>query len=100
MTYRQFEEKASVLHFRPVQISSSILPNGVEPQVESEWILPMAEELNQYRLHQFDLDSGGFHPARIEVNGRTNRQSCILIAEDHRQVRIYDIANRKNISGS
>ena len=35
--------------------------------------------------------SDGFKPAKIEVNGRKNRRICVVLAEDGRQMRIYDL---------
>lgn len=35
--------------------------------------------------------SDGFKPAKIEVNGRKNRRICVVLGEDGRQMRIYDL---------
>ena len=35
--------------------------------------------------------SDGFKPAKIEVNGRKNRRICVVLGEDGRQMRIFDL---------
>lgn len=32
-----------------------------------------------------------FKPAKIEVNGRKNRRICVVLSEDGRHMRIYDL---------
>jgi anaphase-promoting complex subunit 4 len=32
-----------------------------------------------------------FKPAKIEVNGRKNRRVCIVLGEDSRHLRVYDV---------
>lgn len=46
--------------------------------------------LQPYTKHVF-ATSGGFKPAKIEVNGRKNRRICVVLGEDGRQMRIHDL---------
>jgi anaphase-promoting complex subunit 4 len=46
--------------------------------------------LQPYTKHVF-ATSDGFKPVKIEVNGRKNRRICVVLGEDGRQMKIYDL---------
>jgi hypothetical protein len=93
--YRHIDEQDADLPFISIQLSTSILPNDSEPQIKSDWAIERVTDLHKNKLYRFDMDNGSFRPARIEVNGRKGRESCVVVGEDHRQVRIYDIGNSR-----
>lgn len=48
------------------------------------------ENIQPYIKHTFPLTES-FKPAKIEVNGRKNRRVCLVISEDGRNMKIYDL---------
>jgi len=46
--------------------------------------------LQPHTKHVF-AGSDGFKPAKIEINGRKNRRICVVLGEDGRQMKIYDL---------
>jgi hypothetical protein len=50
-----------------------------------------AETLGKYTRHVINHDGESFEPRLLEINGRENRRSCVVVGEDGRQIRIYDL---------
>jgi anaphase-promoting complex subunit 4 len=99
LPYRRISNSRSVLPWAEAEVSSSILPNGEAIQIKSHWTLTEPEDWERYTLHTFHLDKDSFTPVRIEINGRKNRRTCVVMGEDQRQVRIYDLGNSSNSVG-
>jgi anaphase-promoting complex subunit 4 len=59
--------------------------SGVEVDVQFD-----QDFLQPYSKHVFGT-SDDFKPAKIEVNGRKNRRICVVLGEDGRRMRIYDL---------
>jgi anaphase-promoting complex subunit 4 len=93
LPYRHNLDSRFILPWSEAHVSSSILPNDESVQIESHWTLTEQEDLERYTLHTFHLDKDSFKPLRMEVNGRKNRRTCVVIGEDHRQVRVYDLGD-------
>jgi hypothetical protein len=49
-----------------------------------------AETLEKYTRHVINATES-FEPRLLEINGRENRRSCVVVGEDGRQIRIYDL---------
>jgi hypothetical protein len=50
-----------------------------------------AETLEKYTKHVINHSAESFEPRLLEINGRENRRSCVVVGEDGRQIRIYDL---------
>lgn len=50
-----------------------------------------AETLSKFTRHVINHAKESFEPRRLEVNGRENRRSCVVVGDDGRQIRIYDL---------
>lgn len=50
-----------------------------------------ANTLEKYTRHAINHDGESFEPQLLEINGRENRRSCVVVGEDGRQIRIYDL---------
>jgi anaphase-promoting complex subunit 4 len=72
-------------------ISKTQLPNGRADSITK--IRPTVldkENIQPYVKHVFPTMES-FKPAKIEVNGRKNRRVCVVLSEDGKQMRIYDL---------
>jgi anaphase-promoting complex subunit 4 len=74
-----------------VEIDGSEMPNGIPLSVKSQWTLPSDELLEKRRLHTFNLQDEPFLPARLEVNGRKHRRTCLVIGNDEKHIKVYKI---------
>jgi hypothetical protein len=100
LPYRQRGHKGEKLPFSAVVTDASILPNGTPLSLKSRWTVSSADILEKHRLYTFNLQSESFTPARLEVTGRSHRQTCVVIGEDHRHIRVYKMDEVNSMSGS
>lgn len=72
-------------------ISKTQLPNGrAEGTTKTASTVLGKENIQPYINHVFPTTEA-FKPAKIEVNGRKNRRVCVVLSEDGRHMRIYDL---------
>jgi len=65
------------------------ISNGQESGVEMDVQFDQGF-LQSYTKHVF-ATSDDFKPTKIEVNGRKNRRICVVLGEDGRQMKIFDL---------
>ena len=73
----------------PVKLSQRQLPHGVAGVHGSSFVEDFAQFKHAIR-HTFAKDDP-FKPAKIVVNGREPRRYCVVIAEDKKHLRIFDL---------
>src|SRR4051812_44404983 len=49
------------------------------------------EALEKHTRHVIDHAAETFEPRLLEINGRQNRRSCVVVSGDGQQIRIYDL---------
>jgi hypothetical protein len=60
-------------------------------EITVQWKVIDSETIEKYAKHVINHAIESFEPRFLEINGRENRRSCIVIGEDGRQIRIYDL---------
>ena len=41
--------------------------------------------------HSFSDDDESFHPLSLEINGRENRRTCVIVEQDCRRIKVFDL---------
>lgn len=63
------------------------------------WHLEDGKELQRFVKHVFPKEEG-FVPAKLEVNGRKNRRVALVLDEEGRRWRVYDLDHADDEDGS
>jgi hypothetical protein len=90
---RSDESRLAVLPYRSGlgnQLGIPYAPAGEDAQPK----VIGTETLDKFTRHVINHVGESFEPRLLDVNGRENRRSCVVVGEDGRQIRIYDLDDR------
>jgi anaphase-promoting complex subunit 4 len=95
--YRQHKQAADS-PFKPVQgaLSDMTLLKGAFPKPQTILSLSEPKSASTYVKQTFRHRQNAFRPVKLQVTGRKHRRVCVILADDQKQVRIYDLSESAN----
>lgn len=99
LQYANSVDAPTKLPYKRTSLGASVLPNDSAPEVDTQWSFSMERDLDSL-YHTFSHDRDSFVPVRMELNGRRSRRTCVIIGEDKKQVRIYDLGTKNTAGGA